>query len=101
MITRVWGVVIGVGLAIGNAHAGPVKSSIAIEPADAGLVQVRVVCDQNGQCWKTRYIERRDNADGGHYNGYYRAGPSVDLGLVPTASSAWLWNWVPKPVNAY
>ena len=55
--------------------------------------QVRLVCDQNCNCWRTRYRERRsllaDRDDlacptsqpgrVGYYNGYYRTGPATGL----------------------
>lgn len=98
---RVLGFAVGTGLAIGAAHAGPLKTPIPHARGAAEPMQIRVVCDQNGQCWKTRYMERAGDADRGLYNGYYRTGPSVDLGFAPAGNSAWLWNWIPKPLNAY
>ena len=59
-------------------------------------VEVRMVCDQNCNCWPTRYRERRpplladrpdlacpQPADGrpvvGYYNGHYRTGPAIGV----------------------
>ncbi|WP_426413494.1 hypothetical protein [Bradyrhizobium ganzhouense] len=61
------------------------------------IVEVRMVCDQNCNCWSTRYQEHRpalaDRPDLacpppatgrpalGYYNGHYRMGPAAGLGF--------------------
>ena len=62
------------------------------------IVEVRMVCDQNCNCWPTRYRERRppllaDRPDlacpppvagrpaVGYYNGHYRTGPATGVGF--------------------
>jgi hypothetical protein len=61
------------------------------------IVEVRMVCDQNCNCWPTRYHERRpplaDRPDLacpppatgrpalGYYNGHYRTGPATGVGF--------------------
>jgi hypothetical protein len=73
-------------------------ASPALDQADRPpIVEVRMVCDQNCDCWKTRYRERRpllaDRADlacpaptpdrppYGYYNGHYRMGPASGIGF--------------------
>jgi hypothetical protein len=74
-----------------GGHAGPSK------PADfpTRIEQVRMVCDQYCNCWRTRYqgrqttpTEREDLACRNrspdpvyYYNGYYRHGPATGLGF--------------------
>ncbi|WP_136626578.1 hypothetical protein [Bradyrhizobium macuxiense] len=55
--------------------------------------QVRMVCDQDCHCWRTRYHERRPMLAGrpdlacppaarrpvGYYDGHYRAGPATGV----------------------
>jgi hypothetical protein len=55
--------------------------------------QVRMVCDQDCNCWSTRYQERRPALAGrddlacpvpgrrhvGYYNGYYRSGAATGI----------------------
>ena len=61
------------------------------------VAQVRMVCDQYCDCWRTRYQERRpilagredlacpasrpDRPPLGYYNGHYRQGPATGLGF--------------------
>ncbi|MGY8667766.1 hypothetical protein Q3C01_36150 [Bradyrhizobium sp. UFLA05-109] len=75
------------------AAAGP-----AVDRSDRPPVaKVRMVCDQNCDCWRTRYQEHRsllaDRADlacpppatgrpvVGYYNGHYRTGPATGFGF--------------------
>lgn len=86
-------------LAAGSAKASDVY--VSGEYANPDLVQqVRLVCETNGNCYRTRggrrvvvqeygdsynyaprarYIERRGYYDGGYYN----SGPSVGIGVGP------------------
>ena len=75
------------------ASAAPLINGIAVMP-DNGIENVRMVCNENGRCWRERgarrvivedsygyaprerYIERR----GG---GYYNDGPGVGVGPDP------------------
>jgi hypothetical protein len=77
------------------ASAAPLTSGIAIMP-DNGIENVRMVCNEEGRCWRERgarrvivedsygyaprerYIERR-----GYNDGYYNSGPSVGIGVGP------------------
>ena len=58
------------------------------------IEQVRLVCDQNCTCWRTRYQQRhpihtdredltclRPRHGRLYYNGYYRKGPATGLGF--------------------
>lgn len=73
-------------------------SAPAVDRADRpSIVEVRMVCDQNCNCWPTRYRERRpllaDRPDLacpqpaagrpalGYYNGHYRTGPAIGVGF--------------------
>src|SRR4051794_35071667 len=76
------------------ASAAPLTNGLAVLP-DNGIENVRMVCNENGRCWRERgarrvivedsygyaprgrYIERR-----GYYDGYDR-GPSVGIGVGP------------------
>jgi hypothetical protein len=79
------------------ASAAPLSNGIAVMP-DNGIENVRMVCDENGRCWRQRgqrrvvvedsynyyaprerYIERRGYDNGGYYN----SGPSVGIGVGP------------------
>jgi hypothetical protein len=78
------------------ASAAPIANGIAVLP-DNGIENVRMVCDQYGQCWRERgsrrvviqdsynyapregYVERRGYDDGRYYNN----GPSVGIGVGP------------------
>ena len=73
------------------ASAAPLSNGIAVMP-DNGIENVRMVCNEDGRCWRERgqrrviirdsydyaprerYIERR---------GYYNEGPSVGIGVGP------------------
>jgi hypothetical protein len=77
------------------ASAAPLTNGIAIMP-DNGIENVRMVCNEEGRCWRERgarrvvvedsygyaprerYIERR-----GYNDGYYNSGPSVGIGVGP------------------
>ena len=79
------------------ASAAPLSSGLAIVP-DNGIVNVRMVCNEEGRCWRERgarrvvvedsygyaprerYIERRGYNDGGYYN---NGGPGVGIGVGP------------------
>ncbi|MGY3239809.1 hypothetical protein ACVWZ4_006752 [Bradyrhizobium sp. USDA 4472] len=66
-------------------------------------VAVRMVCDQNCNCWPTRYRERRplladrpdlacpprpkDRPALGYYNGHYRTGPATGAGFDSLGNS--------------
>jgi len=97
---------LGIALAIGAsavfvtaASAAPLSSNLSTVPAN-GVENVRIVCDQSGQCFRTRggqrvviqrgydsynyapresYVQRRGYYDGGYYN----SGPSVGIGIGP------------------
>jgi hypothetical protein len=78
------------------ASAAPLSSGLAVTP-DKGFENVRMVCNEDGRCWRERgarrvivedsygyaprerYIERRGYYDGGYYNG----GPGVGIGVGP------------------
>jgi hypothetical protein len=58
------------------------------------IEQIRLVCDQNCTCWRTRYqgrqtmlADREDlvcltqKSDRVYYNGHYRQGPATGLGF--------------------
>lgn len=73
--------------------------SSTVDQADRPpIVEIRMVCDQNCNCWPTRYRERRlpllagrpdlacpPPAEGrpalGYYNGHYRTGPATGVGF--------------------
>ncbi len=74
------------------ASAAPLTNGLAVIP-DNGIENVRMVCNENGRCWRERgarrvvieegyaprerYIERR-----GYYDGYDR-GPGIGIGVGP------------------
>jgi hypothetical protein len=78
------------------ASAAPLTNGLAVIP-DNGIENVRMVCNEDGRCWRERgarrvivedsygyaprerYIERRGYYDGG----YYDRGPSVGIGVGP------------------
>ena len=78
------------------ASAAPLTNGLAALP-DNGIENVRMVCNEDGRCWRERgarrvivedsygyaprerYIERRGYYDGG----YYDRGPSVGIGVGP------------------
>ena len=75
-----------------GAYATPLDATDSRSQPTANIDQVALVCDQYCQCWQTRYqqshgrkADYRAQQDfnscpgGGHYNGYYRTGPSIDL----------------------
>ncbi|WP_375413127.1 hypothetical protein [uncultured Bradyrhizobium sp.] len=87
---------IGVGAMCSTAAmAAPLSSGPAVIP-DNGIENVRMVCNEDGRCWRERgarrvvvedsygyaprerYIERR-----GYDGGYYGGGPSVGVGVGP------------------
>ena len=77
------------------ASAAPLTNGIVAVP-DNGIENVRMVCNEDGRCWRERgprrvvvqdsygyaprerYIERR-----GYYDGGYNSGPSVGIGVGP------------------
>jgi len=90
-----------VSLAIGasallasGANAAPLSNGIAVMP-DNGIENVRMVCDEYGQCYRTRGGRRVvvEQSYGDSYNyyapreryierrGYYDSGPSVGIGV--------------------
>jgi hypothetical protein len=94
-------VTFGVGAMLSSgAIAAPLSPIPSVLP-DNGIENVRLVCDEYGQCYRTRggrrviiqqeygnsynyvprerYIERRGYYDGGYYND----GPSVGIGVGP------------------
>jgi hypothetical protein len=77
------------------ASAAPLTNGLAVLP-DNGIENVRMVCNEEGRCWRERgrrvvvedsygyaprerYIERRGYYDGG----YYDSGPRVGIGVGP------------------
>jgi hypothetical protein len=72
---------------------GPPAAPAGNRDLQAPIEQVRMVCDQHCDCWRTRYQERRPVLAGrddlacptsrpgraGYYNGYYRTGPATGL----------------------
>lgn len=92
---------LGVGAMLSSgAIAAPLSPISSVLPHN-GIENVRLVCDEYGQCYRTRggrrvviqqeyddsynyvprerYIERRGYHDGGYYND----GPSVGIGVGP------------------
>jgi hypothetical protein len=79
-----------------TASAAPLGYGVVAVP-DQGIEKVRMVCNEDGRCWRERgprrvvveddygyvprerYIERRGYYDGGYYN----SGPSVGIGVGP------------------
>ncbi|HEV7880473.1 hypothetical protein [Bradyrhizobium sp.] len=77
------------------ASAAPLTNGLVAVP-DNGIENVRMVCNEDGRCWRERgarrvivedsygyaprerYIERR-----GYYDGGYDRGPSVGIGVGP------------------
>ncbi len=82
------------------ASAAPLTNGVAVMP-DNGIQNVRMVCNEDGRCWRERgarrviiddsynyaprerYIERRGYYDGGYDGGYYNRGPGVGIGVGP------------------
>lgn len=83
------GMIAALALAATSAHAmGPAP----VAPGVPTLTEpVRLVCDQDCNCWRTAYPAQRSRVPivedvnacpaGGRYNGHYRTGPSVGLGF--------------------
>ena len=79
-----------------GASAAPLSNGIAAMP-DNGIENVRMVCDELGQCYRTRggrrIVVERDYGDSYNYyapreryierRGYYNDGPSVGIGVGP------------------
>ena len=77
------------------ASAAPLAHGIAAVP-DNGIENVRMVCDEDGRCWRDRgsrrvivrdsynYAPRERYERRGYYDGgYYNNGPSVGIGVGP------------------
>ncbi len=72
-----------------SASAGVVGTGAGDSSRMGEVLQIRLVCDQYCNCWKTRYVAsaRDDRArravdvcpGGGTHNGYYRKGPAAGL----------------------
>ncbi|AUC94498.1 hypothetical protein CWS35_09630 [Bradyrhizobium sp. SK17] len=72
---------------------GSPAGAVADRAWQPSVEQVRMVCDQDCNCWRTRYQERRPLLSGrddlacppserrpvGYYNGYYRKGPATGV----------------------
>ncbi|WP_426439310.1 hypothetical protein [Bradyrhizobium genosp. P] len=73
---------------------GPAAAPASDRDFRPATEQIRMVCDQHCDCWRTRYQERRPQLAGrddlacsaspsgrvvGYYNGYYRTGPATGL----------------------
>src|ERR1700710_2791541 len=96
MKTVIIAIAVGAGALFSTAaSAAPLTNGIAVMP-DSGIENVRMVCNEEGRCWRERgarrvivedsygyaprerYIERR-----GYNDGYYNNGPSVGIGVGP------------------
>jgi hypothetical protein len=85
-------------LIVGFAHIALMVAGTPAAPASdrdlrPPIEQVRMVCDQHCDCWRTRYQERRPLLAGrddlacpisrsgrvSYYNGYYRTGPATGV----------------------
>ena len=89
------GMIAATVLVASAASAAPLSLAGKAAPALSPVEAVRLVCDQDCRCWHTAYqghstprkaeVLLRDDVNacprGGHYNGHYRTGPSVDLGF--------------------
>jgi hypothetical protein len=91
---------IGAGALFGSAaYAAPLSNGLSILP-DSGIENVRMVCDQDGRCYRSRggrrvviqqeygdsynYAPRERYGDRrGYDDGYYNGGPSVGIGVGP------------------
>ncbi|NEU95316.1 hypothetical protein [Bradyrhizobium uaiense] len=76
-----------------DVNATPAYVATLSLPHPAHVDRVRLACDQDCNCWPTRYqqriyrrkideLERQDPnycPGGGHYNGHYRTGPTTGL----------------------
>jgi hypothetical protein len=79
-----------------GATAAPLSNGIPVMP-DNGIEHVRMVCDEFGQCYRTRggrrVVVEREYGDSYNYyapreryierRGYYNDGPSVGIGVGP------------------
>jgi hypothetical protein len=79
-----------------GATAAPLSNGMAVM-ADNGIENVRMVCDEFGQCYRTRggrrIVVEREYGDSYNYyapreryierRGYYNDGPSVGIGVGP------------------
>jgi hypothetical protein len=91
------------------ASATPLPNGVSVLP-DSGVQSVRLVCDQNGRCIRTRngprvviqrgydsynyapregYVVRRGYDDGG----YYDRGPGVGIGIGPVGVGVGFGRW--------
>ncbi|MBR1148182.1 hypothetical protein [Bradyrhizobium sp. AUGA SZCCT0431] len=88
---------IGAGTLLATgATAAPLSNGITVMP-DNGIEHVRMVCDEYGQCYRTRggrrVVIQREYGDSYNYyapreryierRGYYNDGPSVGIGVGP------------------
>jgi hypothetical protein len=92
MKTVIMAIALGAGALCGTAaSAAPLTNGVAVIP-DNGIENIRMVCNEDGRCWRERgarrvivedsygyaprerYIERR---------GYYDDGPRVGIGVGP------------------
>jgi len=92
MISRV-SVLAALAMLTSAADATPLGTPSSMRAGMPAPVEtVRLVCDQNCNCWHTAYRAPRHEAVlladevnacpmGGRYNGHYRAGPSTGLGF--------------------
>ena len=89
----------GAGLFVGVSSASAdsfVRSDIYTE-GDAGLTQVRMVCNEFGRCWndrRRRVVVREYDAP--RYYGerhYYGGGPSVGIGFGPRGVGVGVNTW--------
>ena len=78
------------------ASAAPLSHGLAVIP-DNGIENVRMICNEDGRCWRERgqrrviidnsynyaprerYIDRRGYSD----RGYYNDGPGIEIGVGP------------------
>lgn len=84
---------VGFALILAGGLCGRASASDQNARAHGQNTRLALVCDQYCACWQTRYQLPRDGRDdrqihnfnacpnGGSYNGYYRSGPSIDLGF--------------------
>lgn len=95
----------GAGLlaGVGGASAADtfVRSDIYTD-GDAGLTQVRMVCDEYGRCWNDRSRRRVVVREYDSYNSapryygerqYYNSGPSVGIGVGPRGVGVGINAW--------
>ncbi|MBR1155572.1 hypothetical protein [Bradyrhizobium sp. JYMT SZCCT0428] len=88
---------IGAGTLLATgATAAPLSNGITVMP-DNGIEHVSMVCDEYGQCYRTRggrrVVVEREYGDSYNYyapreryierRGYYNDGPSVGIGVGP------------------